>query len=45
MSFSRVLHVSSSIISDRDPRFTSKFWKSLHQALGTKIYLSSTYHP
>ena len=41
----RLHGVSSSIISDRDPRFTSKFWCSLHQALGTKIHLSSAYHP
>nr|KYP39906.1 Retrovirus-related Pol polyprotein from transposon 17.6 [Cajanus cajan] len=30
---------------DRDPRFTSRFWQSLHQALGTKLKLSSAYHP
>jgi len=41
----RLHGVSSSIISDRDPRFTSKFWGSLHQALGTKIHLSFAYHP
>ena len=41
----RLNGISSSIVSDRDPRFTSKFWGSLHQALGTKIHLSSTYHP
>ena len=41
----RLYGVPSSIISDRDPRFTSKFWGSLHQALGTKIHLSSAYHP
>nr|KYP48891.1 Transposon Ty3-I Gag-Pol polyprotein [Cajanus cajan] len=41
----RLHGVSSSIISDRDPRFTSRFWQSLHQALGTKLKLSSTYHP
>ena len=32
-------------VSDRDPRFTSKFWESLQDALGTKLRLSSTYHP
>jgi len=35
----------SSIVFDRDPRFTSRFWKSLHVALGTKLRLSSAYHP
>jgi len=35
----------TSIVSDRDPRFTSKFWGSIHQALGTKLHFSSAYHP
>nr|KYP56938.1 Transposon Ty3-G Gag-Pol polyprotein [Cajanus cajan] len=35
----------SSIILDRDLRFTSRFWQSLHQAFGTKLRLSSAYHP
>ncbi|CAJ2652659.1 unnamed protein product [Trifolium pratense] len=37
--------VPSSIVSDRDPRFTSRFWKSLQEALGSKLRLSSAYHP
>nr|KYP36684.1 Transposon Ty3-I Gag-Pol polyprotein [Cajanus cajan] len=37
--------VPSSIISDRDPRFTSRFWQSLHQTLGMKLKLSFAYHP
>src|SRR3954471_20710393 len=37
--------VPSSIVSDRDPRFTSEFWKSLQEALGSKLKLSSAYHP
>ncbi|GKA62202.1 reverse transcriptase domain-containing protein [Tanacetum coccineum] len=37
------VHVS--IISDRDGRFTSLFWKALHKALGTRLNLSTTYHP
>jgi len=41
----RLHGISTSIISDRDPRFTSKFWESLQKSLGTKIKLSSTYHP
>lgn len=32
------------IVSDRDPRFTSKFWRSLQAALGSKLRLSLTYH-
>ncbi|GJR57228.1 putative reverse transcriptase domain-containing protein [Tanacetum coccineum] len=34
-----------SIICDRDPRFTSNFWKSLQKALGTSLDMSTAYHP
>nr|GFA46094.1 putative reverse transcriptase domain-containing protein [Tanacetum cinerariifolium] len=37
--------VPVSIISDRDGRFTSKFWKSFNKALGTRLDMSTTYHP
>ncbi|KAI3824571.1 hypothetical protein L1987_06034 [Smallanthus sonchifolius] len=37
--------VPISIISDRDSRFTSRFWKSFQQELGTKLNLSTAYHP
>ena len=40
----RLHDIPSSIVSDRDPKFTSRFWRSLHEALGTKLRLSSTYH-
>nr|GEU53401.1 putative reverse transcriptase domain-containing protein [Tanacetum cinerariifolium] len=33
------------IISYRDGRFTSHFWKSLNKALGTRLDMSTTYHP
>ena len=33
------------LISDRDPRFTSTFWKSLTSLIGTKIALSTANHP
>nr|GEV66608.1 putative reverse transcriptase domain-containing protein [Tanacetum cinerariifolium] len=37
--------VPVSIISDRDGRFTSLFWKALHKALGTRLDMSTAYHP
>ncbi|XP_073133732.1 uncharacterized protein [Henckelia pumila] len=37
--------ISLSIISDRDPRFTSRFWGSFQRALGTTLILSTAYHP
>ncbi|GJS19923.1 putative reverse transcriptase domain-containing protein [Tanacetum coccineum] len=36
--------VPVSIISDRDGRFTSHFWKSLNKALGTRLDMSIAYH-
>lgn len=33
------------IISDRDPRFTSGFWQSLYSLLGTKLAMSTAFHP
>ncbi|GKF25724.1 putative reverse transcriptase domain-containing protein, partial [Tanacetum coccineum] len=34
-----------SIISDRDGRFTSHFWQWLQKALGTRLDMSTAYHP
>nr|GFA82010.1 hypothetical protein [Tanacetum cinerariifolium] len=34
-----------SIISDRDPRFASNFWRSLQNTLGTRLDMSTAYHP
>lgn len=33
------------IISDRDPKFTSKFWASLFKTLGTRLNMSTARHP
>jgi len=41
----RLHGVPESIISDRDPRFTSRFWQSLQNTLGTQLKMSSAYHP
>nr|GEW42403.1 reverse transcriptase domain-containing protein [Tanacetum cinerariifolium] len=37
--------VPISIISDRDSKFTSRFWWSLQEALGTRLDMSNAYHP
>jgi transposase InsO family protein len=37
--------VPKTIVSDRGTQFTSRFWRSLHQALGTKLAFSTAYHP
>ncbi|GKE29569.1 reverse transcriptase domain-containing protein [Tanacetum coccineum] len=37
--------VPISIISNRDSRFTSRFWQSMQEALGTRLDMSTTYHP
>ncbi|WRX27886.1 Integrase zinc-binding domain - like 10 [Theobroma cacao] len=34
-----------SIVSNRDPRFTSRFWPKFQEALGTKLRFSTTFHP
>ena len=33
------------ILSDRDPRFTANFWRALWTQLGTKLAMSTAYHP
>ncbi|GJV76833.1 putative reverse transcriptase domain-containing protein [Tanacetum coccineum] len=37
--------VPVSIISDRDGQFTSHFWQTVQKALGTRLDLSTAYHP
>ena len=41
----RLHGIPVSILSDRDPRFTSRFWTALQKAFGTRIILSTAYHP
>ena len=33
------------IVSDRDPRFTSRFWSNLQDAMGTRLHFSIVFHP
>jgi hypothetical protein len=35
----------SSIVSDRDPRFTSHFWSAVMRHLDTKLHMSTAFHP
>ncbi|KAF5791261.1 putative nucleotidyltransferase, Ribonuclease H [Helianthus annuus] len=37
--------VPLSIISDRDARFTSHFWRTMQSAMGSQLNLSTAYHP
>ncbi|GJP49343.1 hypothetical protein CLOM_g8566 [Closterium sp. NIES-68] len=37
--------IPTTLISDRDPKFTSNFWKELMSLLRTKLAMSSAYHP
>ncbi|CAA7061993.1 unnamed protein product [Microthlaspi erraticum] len=33
------------ILHHRDPRFTSEFWRAFQAEMGTKVHLSTAYHP
>jgi hypothetical protein len=44
-SIIRLHRIPSSIVSDRDPVFTSKFWEELFQLADVKLLLSSVFHP
>ena len=41
----RLHGIPISIILDRDPKFTSQFWNSFQDALGTRLNFSTTFHP
>ncbi|PKU84042.1 hypothetical protein MA16_Dca010326 [Dendrobium catenatum] len=41
----RLHGVLKTIVSDRDGRFTSRFWKKVQEALGTRLTFSTAFHP
>ncbi|GJP35868.1 hypothetical protein CLOM_g20413, partial [Closterium sp. NIES-68] len=41
----RLHGIPSAIISDRGPRFTSNFWTKTWQQYGSRLHLSTVYHP
>ena len=41
----RLHRIPISIFSDRDPRFTSRFWEKLQEAMGTRLNFSIAFHP
>ena len=41
----RLHGIPLSIVSDGDPRFTSRFWKELQSVLGTRLNFITTFHP
>ncbi|MCO5589090.1 hypothetical protein L7F22_043056 [Adiantum nelumboides] len=41
----RLHGMPETIVSDRDPRFTSLFWKAIWENIGTRLQFSSSFHP
>lgn len=41
----RLHGLPTSIVSDRDSKFTATFWRELHRLMGTRLLMSTAYHP
>jgi hypothetical protein len=41
----RLHGIPTDLVSDRDSRFTSKFWKAFLTAIGVKLWMSTAFHP
>ena len=41
----RLHGIPESIVSDQDTKFTSIFWKELHKIMGSKLLMSTIFHP
>ena len=41
----RLHGIPLSIVSNRNPLFTSRFWKELQSALGTRLNFSTSFYP
>jgi hypothetical protein len=41
----RLHGIPKTIVSDKDPKFTSKFWKGFFNGFGTNLNFSTSYHP
>ena len=41
----RLHGLPESIVSDRDPKFTSKFRRELHRLMGSRLLMSTAFHP
>lgn len=43
--WTRFFGIPERLVSDRDKLFTSKFWRHLHERLGTRLQMSTAFHP
>ena len=41
----RLHGIPKTIVSDKDPKFTSKFWRGLFKGFRTNLNFSTAYHP